>query len=198
MSNFNARVVTDHIPEFMDSLYNAESLRNITVVELRDLFHTNQIKSKAWLIREFICGDYDKDSKILIIGSWTGFTTLCLQKLGYTNLTEIDLNPKYLKISQNLVQNVTRHFKDVNSFIEINDYDIIINMSCEHIVEDTWFKRIDHGKLLLLQSNNLEIPEHVNICKNIGEMVLKYPLKTLFSGTLNLNIYDRYMLVGRK
>ena len=191
--------VTEHIPAFMDALYMPEALKYITKEELRDMFHSNQVRSKAWLFEQFDQLDLNKNSKVLLVGSWAGFATLCLQKMGFADLTEVELDSKCLAISQNVVNNVTRFHTDINLFADINDYDVIVNLACEHIANDYWFQRIGPDKLLILQSNNLVIPTHTNICNNISDMIQKYPMKnTMFYGTLILEGYNRFMMIGSK
>jgi len=191
--------VSQYIPTFMDALYNPDTLRMLSKEELRDMFHTNQMASKAWLLEKFSGLTIDRQAHILIVGSWCGFLTLCLQKMGYMSLTEVELDSKCLAISQNVVDTgIVRYHTDINSFSTINNYDVIINLACEHIVNDNWFKRIDADKILILQSNNLVHPQHTNICTNITDMVQKYPMTTMFYGTLILNTYNRFMMIGRK
>lgn len=192
--------VTKHIPAFMDSLYNTASFNLIKKEEIRDAFHTNQVLSKAWLIEKFIDAQVSKSYKILMIGSWIGFVTYCINSLGYEKIEEIDSDPRMTAISMYLnhrLQNY-HHCIDVNDFVDIEEYDVIINTSCEHIKDDSWFKRIKKNALVFLQSNNFKIPEHVNICSSVDEMRIKYALNLRFSGVLKLKIYDRYMLVGYK
>jgi hypothetical protein len=77
----------------------------------------------------------------------------------------------------------------------------IINTSCEHIPNfDQWYQKIPSGMLLVLQSNNyFEIPEHVNCVTDIKEFSKKTPMTTeLFSGTLELPKYNRFMKIGYK
>lgn len=191
--------VAEHIPAFMDALYQPEALKYVTKEELRDMFHSNQIKSKSWVLEKVEELDLNKNLKVLVVGSWAGFATLCLQKMGFADLTEVELDAKCLAISQNVVNNVKRFHTDINAFADINNYDVIINLACEHISNDYWFRRLNPDKLLILQSNNLVIPEHTNICNNISDMIQKYPMKnTKFYGTLILEGYNRFMMIGTK
>lgn len=190
--------VAKHIPAFMDSLYVLENLKLLSKEELRDMFHSNQVASKAWMLQKFKNLNIDRQAHILIVGSWGGFLTLCLQKMGYMSLTEVELDSKCLAISQNVVDCVVRYHTDINSFSTINNYDVIINLACEHITNDYWFRQIAADKTLILQSNNLVHSQHTNICTNITDMVQKYPMNTMFYGTLILDTYNRYMVIGQK
>lgn len=92
-------------------------------------------------------------------------------------LTNRQGNPIELKISPNLV----------------------INTSCEHM-DDSWFDKLPAGTLVCLQTNNyFENPQHVNCVASLGEAVGKYKFSKLFySGELDTQIYNRYMLIGIK
>jgi len=196
--DIDSDIITRYIPTFMDSLYDDDALRLIEAEDLRDLFHTNQVKSKAWMLNKLLHLNLSSNTSILIIGSWVGFLTHCLHKLGFRNLTEVDLMSRNLSISQNLTPSVIRFQRDINTFADINNYDVIINTSCEHIKDDSWFKNINPGSFLMLQSNNFSIPTHTNICRSISEMVTKYPMKVTYYGVLRLNVYERYMSLGNK
>jgi hypothetical protein len=79
--------------------------------------------------------------------------------------------------------------------------DVVINTSCEHITQEqynTWLSRIPQGSLLVLQSNNYDIPEHVRISKDLEEFKNQCNIDVLWSGELNLPLYKRFMLIGYK
>ena len=77
--------------------------------------------------------------------------------------------------------------------------DTIINTSCEHIEKFTeWFNAIPKGKLVALQTNNyFDLPEHVNCVKTLAEFKEQAPLSdVIFGGSLKLEKYTRFMLIG--
>lgn len=79
--------------------------------------------------------------------------------------------------------------------------DTIINTSCEHIENfSKWYDKIPEGKLVILQSNNFfEVDEHVNCSKDIDEFKAQAPCKEyLYTGTLDLEKYNRFMIIGIK
>jgi hypothetical protein len=82
-----------------------------------------------------------------------------------------------------------------------SDADIIINTSCEHITQDQydlWLSGHPHDSLLVLQSNNYNIPEHVRIAKDLKEFEEQCNLNVLWSGKLILPLYNRFMIIGKK
>jgi hypothetical protein len=199
-NDINYSEISRIIPLVMNALYNVEASKNITLNEIRDAFRLKQIQSKAWLIDHVKKNVKDQSSRILVIGSWIGFTSLCLYHLGYKNILEVDPDIRLEDFSKHLNRfnsSFCHASVDVN---HLNDFkfDVIINTSCEHIKNNHWFDSIDKESLIILQSNNLEGYDHTNICKDIEDMKTKYPMELLYSGTLNLDNYKRFMLVGKK
>lgn len=193
------------IPYVINCLYNEKISSSIQFEEIRDAFRLKQIQSKSWLlsyIKKFTI-DQDIDishKKILVIGSWIGFTSFCLSKLGFKNIHEVDPDPRLEKFSQFLNRhnkNFVHFTTDVND-IDISNYDYIVNTSCEHIENNTWFTRISNKSIMFLHSNNLIGYDHTNTCSDLLEMELKYPMKLFYKGQLNLGSYSRFMLIGTK
>ena len=86
--------------------------------------------------------------------------------------------------------------KMATNFYSLND--LVINPSCEHM-SDEWFNKIPKGTHLILQSNDFwEVPEHINVVKNIEEMKKKYKMKDIYSCTLQCTVYQRFTLAGIK
>mgnify|MGYP000064526542 CR=1 FL=1 len=81
-----------------------------------------------------------------------------------------------------------------------SDCDTIINTSCEHIEEfNKLYEKFPKGKLLVLQSNNFDIPEHVNRVDSLAEFEEQTPMsKVYYSGELHLDLYTRFMRIGFK
>jgi hypothetical protein len=79
--------------------------------------------------------------------------------------------------------------------------DVVINTSCEHITQaqyDQWLSGIPNTTLIVLQSNNYDIPEHVRIVQGLNEFVDQSNLTVLWKGELALPLYNRYMIIGKK
>jgi hypothetical protein len=190
--------VSTMIPLFMNSLYNTESFSSVNLEEIRDAFRLKQIQSKSWLIEN--TKDFDKNKSVLVIGSWLGFTSLCLHHAGFKKITETDPDVRLMPVATHLnrfCKNFQHLSEDINN-IEISNYEIIINTSCEHIQDNSWFEKIRPGTKLILHSNNLIGYDHVNICEDVEEMIKKYPMKLSYSGCLDLKSYKRFMLIGEK
>ena len=93
------------------------------------------------------------------------------------------------------------HKADGTEIKLIDDANCVINTSCEHIFDFTdWYDRIPRGMLVVMQSNDFfEAPDHVNCYETLEEFAEDTPLrKELFSGTLPLSRYNRFMRIGFK
>jgi hypothetical protein len=81
-----------------------------------------------------------------------------------------------------------------------SDADVVINTSCEHISQDQydlWLSGMPYNTLLVLQSNNYNIPEHVRIAKDLEEFKEQSGINVLWAGEMELPLYKRFMLIGR-
>jgi len=192
----------EYIPKFLDMLYDEEIAKHLTIEELRDAFHTNQIESKKQASLAFDSIS-DNANKVLYIGSWLGFLTRVLvEKYPSINFYEVDMDTRCKEVSGRFnytFKNYLGH-KSVNidDFESLNEFDTIINLSCEHMTKD-WYNRIKPGTQLVMQSNNLVIDDHINNCKSLDDFKSKYPLsETHYDTTLELNIFNRFTLSGVK
>jgi hypothetical protein len=142
----------------------------------------------------------DKNKSVLVVGGWFGFTSLCLYGLGFENITEVDPNARLETFSNHLNRfnpKFSRISADVND-IDVSKYDIIINPSCEHILDNTWFLNISTGATVILHSTDYQADDHPNTCQSLEEMKIKYPLSLAITETINLDYYNRFMLAGVK
>jgi len=191
--------VATHIPYVMQQLYTDANLNATSLTEIRDAFRPHQMQGKSWLLDKV--NQFDRNSKVLVIGSWLGFTSYCLYKMGFTDISETDPDSRLSSLACSLNRENTRfvhHSQDVNK-LSLKDYDLVINPSCEHIDDDLWFNRTKPGCNFVLHSTNLKWHDHVNTVGSVQEMIEKYPMELSFSGELVLNpIYSRYMLVGAR
>lgn len=197
-NDVNYNFVASLIPDVMNALYNEPASKDITLEEIRDAFRIKQMQSKAWLLNQIQDRHINKESKILVIGSWLGFTSWCLHKLGFKNITEIDVDSRLEDFAKHLNRfnkNFSHITDDVNN-IDTSKFDVVINTSCEHIDNDRWFLSLDSKSLVFLHSNNLPGYDHTNTCIDLEEMIKKYPLDLKYSGYLDFKDWKRFMLVG--
>ncbi len=194
--------IESYIPKFLDMLYDKEIAKHLTIEEVRDAFHTNQIESKKQASLAFDSIS-DNANKVLYIGSWLGFLTrVLIEKYPSVNFYEVDMDTRCKEISGRFnytFKNYLGHQSvNIDDFKSLNEFDTIINLSCEHMTTD-WYNRIKPGTQLVMQSNNLIIDDHINNCKSLDDFKSKYPLsETHYDTTLELNIFNRFTLSGVK
>lgn len=200
-TEINYANISLYIPDVMNAMFNEQAASVIDAKELRAAFRIKMMQSKAWLIQKFLEQSIEKNRTILVIGGWLGFTSWVLFKNGYNNITEVDVDSRLHDFSKHL-NRFNHSFKhmpvDVNE-VDIKNYDIIINTSCEHIIDDSWFNNIKKDAIMILQSNNIDVPDHINKCNTLDEMTTKYPLELQYGGVLDyMDGTRRFMLIGKK
>ena len=122
------------------------------------------------------------------------------------NIRSIDIDPTCEPIAtmMNKSEEMVGKFRAVTAdMCNIrSDADVVINTSCEHITQDQyelWLSGLPQNSLIVLQSNNYNIPEHIRIAQDLEEFKKQSELGTiLFAGELDLPMYKRFMLIGKK
>jgi hypothetical protein len=121
------------------------------------------------------------------------------------NIRSVDIDPSCEPIANimNKPEEMVGKFRAVtaNMCNIRSDADVVINTSCEHITQDEydlWLSGIRYDSLIVLQSNNYEIPEHVRTAKNLEMFKEQSQLNVLYAGELDLPLYKRFMIIGKK
>ena len=177
-----------------------------------DAFWRGQMISKQWLIESLktvINGDnrFQTQITIDIHGGWVGTLASMLFQSGLSIkfLQSIDIDPVVQPIASNMnkKEEMEGRFKSVYS--DMCDFkstaDIIINTSCEHITQeqyDRWLSNLPNNSLIVLQSNNYIIDEHIRIAENLDDFKNQSHLKIIWAGELELPLYKRFMIIGEK
>lgn len=186
-------------------------------------FMSGQMISKIWLCEELenIWGSHELEmyaanpATIWIYGGWYATTNFLLRARGnlpIRNCLTFDVDPEATRGA--LILNETYIFLEQFNAItqDINQIEhpsfggkpnIIINTSCEHIEDNTWFDRIPTGTLVVLQSNDMPHEDHHANRTSVDDMIALYPLSDLlFSGEKHFEYADwsfnRFMLIGFK
>ena len=171
-----------------------------------DAFWSGQLKSKEWLITN-LRKNVNQVVSIDIHGGWVGVLASMLfqSDIYITNIRSVDIDHTCESISNmmNKSEEIAGRFQAVTAdMCEIrSDADVVINTSCEHITQDQydlWLSGMPHNTLLVLQSNNYDIPEHVRIANSLEEFKQQCHLeKILWAGELTLPLYTRFMIIAR-
>ena len=173
-----------------------------------DAFWKGQIASKEWLLEEL----YKQRHRTVdwptidIHGGWVGVLASMLfqSNMFIERITSIDIDPECEATANkmNQMEYQVGRFKAVTADMctARSHADIIINTSCEHITQDEydlWLSGLPHNSLIVLQSNNYNIPEHVRTAQNIDDFVQQSNLsRVYYKGELDLPMYKRFMVIG--
>ncbi len=204
--NLNFLVDLEHLHYWMSAIRDSHS-----PIRTLDAFWKGQISSKLWLIqnlRPFVLENFgSKNIDIDIHGGWVGVLSSMIFQSGIPVLNirsvDIDSDCKNIATMMNKIEEIQGRFKAITAdmcLIE-PEGDIIINTSCEHITQqqyNDWVKKISNDKIIVLQSNNYDIPEHVRIAKNLSEFRSQCDINVLWEGELETQLYTRYMIIGNR
>ena len=120
--------IESYIPKFLDMLYDKEIAKHLTIEEVRDAFHTNQIESKKQASLAFEAVS-DNANKVLYIGSWLGFLTrVLIEKYPSINFYEVDMDTRCKEVSGRFnytFKNYLGHQSlNIDDFESINEFDL--------------------------------------------------------------------------
>jgi hypothetical protein len=194
------QIDTEHLHYWMCAIRESQDPKRTL-----DAFWRGQISSKEWLI-ENIKPFVKEPVSIDIHGGWVGVLASMMFQSGMPikNIRSIDIDPTCESVAtmmnkgeemQGKFRAVTRDMCSIRS-----DADVIVNTSCEHITQDQydlWLSGIPCNSLIVLQSNNYRITEHVRIAESLDEFKQQSGISVLWEGHLKLPLYTRWMLVGK-
>jgi hypothetical protein len=192
---------TEHLHYWMQAIRQSpDPMRTM------DAFWSGQLTSKEWLITN-LRKNVKKVVSIDIHGGWVGVLASMLfqSDIYVTKIRSVDIDPACESIANmmNKKEEMAGIFRAVTSdMCEIrSDADVIINTSCEHITQDQfdlWKSGMPHNSLLVLQSNNYDIPEHVRTATDLEEFKQQCNVEVIWAGELVLPLYTRYMIIGKQ
>lgn len=189
---------------WMDAIRNSDNSKRTL-----ESFWKGQINSKLWLIENLQPFVNKKQNNIVIHGGWNGVLSSLLfnSDIDIQKIINVDIDPSCLSVATtvNKRQEIEGRFSHIISSMEDYDYvhftDIVINTSCEHISQpqyQQWLKNVPDESLIVLQSNNYQIEEHVRTAASLEHFVNQSHLNTiLFIGQLELPLYKRFMIIGK-
>tara|TARA_B100000212_G_scaffold190375_1_gene143527 strand:+ start:6375 stop:6947 length:573 start_codon:yes stop_codon:yes gene_type:complete len=189
----------DRILKVIDDLTNDEQVKSII-----NSVNDNQEKCKDWLVsesKEYL--DYFDNPKVCVAAGWYGSLANKLKLYTDEQVLSFDKDPNTKFIGTKLYDDIFFKVESIENFDSYKNYDVVICTSCEHLKQETidnMIEKCKDGTLLILQSNNYKkIEDHINCHNNIKEFEDSLKLdKIMFGGTLNLDKYDRFMVIGVK
>lgn len=179
-------------------------------------FSHGQVQSKIWLC-EILEPYLKSDDKIAILGCWYSVLSFMLgvrKPNFYESIVGYDIDDDAVKIADKITESwrflTSKKFKnitaDVNN-LNLEDYNVVISTSVEHITMNDWFNNLKTNTLVCLQSSTLgtdvDYFKVSNQNKSLEELKQKYPLsKIVYEGELDfdypVNPYKRLMIIGYK
>jgi hypothetical protein len=194
------QIDTEHLHYWMCAIRESQDPKRTL-----DAFWRGQMSSKEWLIENI--KPFVKDPvSIDIHGGWVGVLASMMFQSGMPikNIRSIDIDPTCESIAtmMNKVEEIQNKFRAVTSdMCSIrSDAAVIVNTSCEHITQDQydlWLSGMPHNSLLVLQSNNYHIDEHVRTAESLDEFAKQSGIDIMWQGQLELPLYTRWMLIGK-
>ena len=175
--------------------------------DLLDSFSPNQFKSKLKLINHIKnLNILNKDSEIVIFGSWYGSILIPAFYNDVKQITAIDKDPKVISKAKYKIfkdYNVDFISKDVFDWApdssRIKKTDLIINTSCEHMRSMKELE-LDTEAYFAYQSNNmLKIEGHINCVYDLDDFKKQLPdnAKVLIEDEIKDDRGTRFLLIGK-
>ena len=195
---------TEHLHHWMQAIRQSPD-----PIRTMDAFWSGQIKSKEWLINALSTQFSGKDgpASVEIHGGWVGVLASMLFQsiIPVRNICSVDIDPTVepVAVLMNKQEEIAGRFCAITTDMcnLISFVDIVINTSCEHITQpqyEQWLRNRNKDQLLVLQSNNYKIDEHVRTAESLDEFVEQSHIDVLWSGELELPLYTRWMVIGKK
>lgn len=193
----------------------------------KDAWSYGQLKSKMWLVETLAGIDLDLGN-IWILCGWVGTLPLLMRHSGcrvrFETIRSFDIDSRCAPLAETLNNPlVVDDWRFKATTMDANDMryddfryetlrydgsteelrgsaDTVINTSCEHLSSTAWWDNIPSGKLVVLQSNDFfDHRDHDKPVVDLSEMRSRYPMQSiLFEGKLDCDLYNRFMLIGRK
>jgi len=174
--------------------------------DLLDSYSPNQFKSKENLIIHINnLGILDDKSEIVILGGWYGSILLPAFKF-VKKITLIDNDDNVISIAKKRlfghyknVDFITSDVFDINRKGRIQNSNLIINTSCEHMKPMNELE-LNTNAYFAFQSNDMfDIPTHINCVKNIEEFEKQIPInaKIIIEDSIKDDRGTRFTLIGK-
>lgn len=195
------QIDTEHLHYWMQAIRQSpDPMRTM------DAFWSGQLKSKEWLIdnlNEHIHTGVDID----IYGGWVGVLASMIfqSEIPVWKIRSIDLDPSCEPVASmmNKGEEIQGRFTAITADMcdMSSEANVVINTSCEHITQvqyHKWLKLIPESTVIVLQSNNYDIPEHIRTASSLEEFIKQSQLDVIWAGELELPLYTRYMIIGKQ
>ena len=183
--------------------------------DLLDSYSPNQFLSKLNLINHIrSLNILNKDSEIVIFGSWYGSILIPAFYDEVKKITCIDQDPKVIsRAKYNLFKDLDVDFITGDVFEFRDQYkttDLFINTSCEHMkpmrewgpapeYKNPWWDRVSPAYFAFQSNAMFDIPTHINCVNNIEEFKQQLPdrAEVLIEDEISDERGTRFTLIGK-
>jgi len=183
--------------------------------DLLDSYSPNQFLSKLNLINHIrSLNILNKDSEIVIFGSWYGSILIPAFYDEVKKITCIDQDPKVIsRAKHNLFKDLDIDFITGDVFEFRDQYkttDLFINTSCEHMkpmrewgpaptYKNPWWDRVSPAYFAFQSNAMFDIPTHINCVNNIEEFKQQLPdrAEVLIEDEIPDERGTRFTLIGK-
>tara|TARA_B100001113_G_scaffold282349_1_gene237327 strand:- start:1095 stop:1712 length:618 start_codon:yes stop_codon:yes gene_type:complete len=184
--------------------------------DLLDSLSPMQFKSKLNLINHIkSLNILNKDSEIVIFGSWYGSILIPAFYNDVKRITAIDMDAKVIsKAKYKIFKDYDVEFITGDIFEKYRDQytscDLFINTSCEHMksmkewgpaptYKNPWWKRCSPAHFAFQSNNMYDIQDHINCVSTIEEFKTQLPdnAKVLIEDKIKDDRGIRFTLIGK-
>ena len=191
------KIDTEHLHYWMQAIRQSpDPMRTM------DAFWSGQLKSKEWLIEalQLHCSVTTGPVDIDIYGGWVGVlasmifqSTIPVWKI---RSIDIDASCESIATMMNKGEEIQGRFTAITEdMCNVPSHaNIVINTSCEHITQaqyHSWLNIIPSNSLLVLQSNNYAIDEHIRTADSLDKFKQQSGIDAIWAGELELPLYTR-------
>lgn len=193
-------VSSDRLIQWMNVIRQTNGNQRDRILES---FWISQVYSKAWLVNILKELNIPIEKNVYIFGGWYGVLGSLIKDTFDCNIFSIDIDPWCQSIGGKMDDRINFITSDMSKFTDIENVDLIINTSTEHISQETfntWLSNMPSNVPIVLQGNDyFECTEHVRSSKDLQDFIDQNKLgNTVFSGEINCGNFNRYMLIGYK
>ena len=190
-------------------------LRQLRQKDVLDSFSPNQFLSKMNLINHIkSLNILNKDSEIVIFGSWYGSILIPAFYNEVKNITCIDIDSDVIhRAKYELFKDLDIDFITGDVFEFRDQYkntDLFINTSCEHMkpmrewgpapeYKNPWWDRVSPAHFAFQSNAMFDIPTHINCVNNIEEFKQQLPdrAEVLIEDEIPDERGTRFTLIGK-
>ena len=184
--------------------------------DLLDSYSPNQFLSKLNLINHIRnLNILNKDSEIVIFGSWYGSILIPAFYNEVKKITCVDQDPKVIsRAKYNIFKDLDVEFISDDVFSQFRDQyktaDLFINTSCEHMkpmrewgpapkYRNPWWDRVSPAYFAFQSNAMFDIPTHINCVNNINEFKKQLPdnAEVLIEDEIPDERGTRFTLIGK-